>query len=459
MQSSVEQSSQGVHRFLGDAPKCKSGRVTETSQRADPASPDAPQARQSRRQVGPPLPSGRRGKDGVAGSPRRLRRRIRTALLVAFVVVLTVFCISFIPALFNPSYGASLSSRAAEWARGHGLGSVVTFVETEWYKLNPPKVGGAPPVGSFTGPTVPVRSIPRLRSRSLPMPPRLRSPAGVWLPGEGVWHPAGRTVDGVPAILTTTVRPDSLHTSYVVGVAWMDTRLLRAQLYSGAGIPGDGPFTHSAPITTAASRTLDAAFNGGFRTQDSNGGYFTDQRMIVPLRPGAASFVVYKDGSATIGAWGRQVKMSPAVTSVRQNLDLIVNNGKTVPGLLANDNYQWGATLGGAFYVWRSGIGVTRNGALVYVGGPSLAITSLANLLVDAGAVRAMELDINTDWVQYSTYNGRRDEPVTGANGASLLSNMTEAPSVYFQSWWIRDFFTMSVRRAPDAKPIARNPK
>jgi hypothetical protein len=151
--------------------------------------------------------------------------------------------------------------------------------------------------------------------------------------------------------------------------------------------------------------------------------------------------------------------MSPAVTSVRQNLDLIVNNGKTVPGLLANDNYQWGATLGGAFYVWRSGIGVTRNGALVYVGGPSLAITSLANLLVDAGAVRAMELDINTDWVQYSTYNGRRDEPVTGANGASLLSNMTEAPSVYFQSWWIRDFFTMSVRRAPDAKPIARNPK
>ena len=273
-----------------------------------------------------------------------------------------------------------------------------------------------------------------------------------------MWHPAGRTVDGVPAILTTTVRPDALHTSYVVGVAWMDTRLLRAQLYSGSGIPGGGPFSHSAPVTTAASRTLDAAFNGGFRTQDSNGGYFTDRRTIVPLRAGAASLVVYRDGSATIGAWGSQVKMSATVASVRQNLDLIVNNGKTVPGLIANDNSQWGATLGGAFYVWRSGIGVTRNGALVYVGGPSLAITSLANLLVDAGAVRAMELDINTDWVQYSSYAGPPNAPVSGANGSSLVSNMTEAPSVYFQSWWIRDFYTMSVRRAPDARPIARDP-
>jgi len=244
----------------------------------------------------------------------------------------------------------------------------------------------------------------------------------------------------------------------VVGVAWMDTRLLRAQLYSGSGIPGGGPFSHAAPVTTAASRTLDAAFNGGFRTQDSNGGYFTDRRMIAPLRPGAASFVVYRDGSVTIGAWGSQVKMSAGVASVRQNLDLIVNNGRTVPGLLANDNSQWGATLGGAFYVWRSGIGVTRDGALVYVGGPSLAISSLADLLVDAGAVRAMELDINTDWVQYSTYTGRPNAPVSGANGTSLLPNMTEAPSVYFESWWIRDFFTLSVRRAPDARALARVP-
>ena len=45
---------------------------------------------------------------------------------------------------------------------------------------------------------------------------------------------------------------------------------------------------------------------------------------------------------------------------------------------------------------------MTADGALVYVGGPGLNITDLADLLVRAGAVRAMELDINTDWVNFS---------------------------------------------------------
>jgi Phosphodiester glycosidase len=238
----------------------------------------------------------------------------------------------------------------------------------------------------------------------------------------------------------------------------MDPRLLRAQLYSGSEVPGGGPFPYSAPISTLASRTLDAAFNAGFKMQDANGGYYTDHRTVVPLRPGAASLVVYRDGSATIGAWGSEVAMSPEVASVRQNLDLIVNGGHAVPGLLANDNAQWGYTLGGAYAVWRSGIGVTRDGALVYVGGPSLRITSLANLLVDAGAVRAMELDINTDWVQYSTYRGAPGRAVSGAQGTSLLANMAGPPSRYFEPWWIRDFYTMSLRPAPDGRLTARLP-
>ena len=381
-------------------------------------------------------------------------RRIRSGVLLALLAFITLFSSSFIPAMLNPSYGVSMPSRAAEWFRDHGLGGVVNFLESRWYELNPPKVGGKPPAGSFAG--APLSST-TLRL-ALPSPDRLVSPAGAWLPGEGVWHPAGRMVAGVPAILTTTVRPDPLHTSYVVGVAWMDTRLLRAQLYSGSYIPGGGPYSHSAPILPLASRTLDAAMNAGFRLQDANGGYFTDGKVIAPLRNGAASFVIYRDGSATVGSWGNQVAMSPRIASVRQNLKLIVDNGKRVPGLIANDNSQWGATLGGGFYVWRSGIGVTRNGALVYVGGPSLAITSLANLLVQAGAVRAMELDINTDWVQYSTYRAAPNAPVTGANGTSLLSNMAGPASRYFQSWWTRDFFTMSVRPGPDVRPLAPTP-
>ena len=230
----------------------------------------------------------------------------------------------------------------------------------------------------------------------------------------------------------------------------MDPTLLRAQLYSGSYIPGHGPFTHSAPITSSASRTLVSAFNAGFRMQDANGGYYTDGRTIYPLRTGAASVVITKDGTMTVGAWGSNgLTMAMHPESVRQNLDLIVNDAKPVPGLTSVNAIKWGKTLGGTFNVWRSGLGVTKDGALVYVGGPALSISDLASVLVRAGAVRAMQLDINTDWVSYATFTGPNGQPVNGANGTNLLTgaeNMSYAPSHYFDTWWARDFFTMSLR-------------
>jgi len=56
-----------------------------------------------------------------------------------------------------------------------------------------------------------------------------------------------------------------------------------------------------------------------------------------PLRPGAASLVIYRDGSSTVAKWGRDAKLSSNVVAVRQNLDLLVDNGKAVAGLSAND--------------------------------------------------------------------------------------------------------------------------
>jgi hypothetical protein len=280
----------------------------------------------------------------------------------------------------------------------------------------------------------------------------MTSPAGQRLRGEGVWHPAGRLVGGIPAVYETWVRPDALHTSLVIGVAWMDTKLLRATLYSGSTIPGGGPYRHTAPIPPGAAKSLVAAFNAGFLMNNANGGYYTDGRTIMPLRTGAASFVIYRNGSVNIGDWGRDAALTPDVVSVRQNLDLLVDHGRPVPGLDANDTTKWGFTLGNAVYVWRSGVGITADGALVYAGGPGLNITTLADILARAGAVRAMELDINTDWVNLATYAPRgAAAPATPASGADLLPGMFGGPDRYFQSWWARDFFTMSARTLPPA--------
>ena len=374
------------------------------------------------------------------------RRRAITALGLITVLYLGYLGITLAQALTNPSYGVSMSARGAEWGREHGLGGFVTWVETEWYNLNPPKKGGKPSPNSFgSGPSY--VNVPA--SGHLPAPVRIISPASPALPGEGVWHVDGRrSAKGIPGVYEAFVRPDAVHTSFVVGVAWMDPSVLTARLYSGSFIPGGGPFKYSAPISAIASRTLVASFNAGFRMQDANGGYYTDGKIAngLRLRSGAASLVIYKNGKMTVGQWGRDFHMTNDVEAVRQNLDLIVDQSKPVAGLDSRDTKKWGVTLGGAAYVWRSGMGVTANGALVYVGGPSLSITGLADVLVRAGAVRAMELDINTDWVQYSTFAGPLGTSINGGDGTRLLSTMIGPPSRYFASWWNRDFITMSLR-------------
>jgi len=370
------------------------------------------------------------------------RRRALVLLALATIIVFMYLATTLFFALFNPTYGTSLSARAAEWGRQHSLGGFVTWAEKELY--NPPKSGGAPPKGSF-GSGTPVK---KFASHLVLAPPtNIVSPAKNPLAGEGVWHVAGRsTANGIPTVYEAFVRPDAVHTSYVVGVAWMDTNLLAAQLYSGSVIPGRGHFSHTAPVSAKDTEDLVAAFNAGFLTADSNGGYYTDGQMMVPLRQGAASVVIFKNGRMTVAKWGRDVVMTNQIASVRQNLDLIVDNAKPVAGLNNPNSLKWGRVLGNSYNVWRSGLGITKDGALVYVGGPSMSIADLADILIRAGAIEGMELDINVDWVQYSTYMGALNTPINGGNGTSLLSSMPGTPTRYFEAYWGRDFFTMSLR-------------
>ena len=135
----------------------------------------------------------------------------------------------------------------------------------------------------------------------------------------------------------------------------------------------------------------------------------------------------------------------PGVESARQNPVLLVDEGDPTALVLDANSPRWGATLGGTLYVWRSALRLTARGALVYAGGPGLSISDLASIMVRAGAVRPMELDINTDWVNYSVYSPSTPTgPASAVNGTSLLPDMTGGIGSYFASWWARDFITMS---------------
>lgn len=264
------------------------------------------------------------------------------------------------------------------------------------------------------------------------------------LPGEGVWRGAGRLVNHAPAVYTTTVRlPDA--PSVAAGVAWMNTSVLHARLYSGSLSPG-GLFWHwTAPISGAATRTLVAAFNGGFLLKDSAGGYLSEGHLVAPLRVGAASLVIYRNGQATVGQWGRDVSRTPAVVAVRQNLTLLVDHGRPVAGLSASDVKAWGISLYAKPTTWRSGLGITASGALVYVVGP-MTLTDLALVLVRAGAERAMTLDMNPLWPVFATYTPPLPHaPARPSNGVDLLPTMIQTPARFFQPAYARDFITMSI--------------
>jgi hypothetical protein len=315
------------------------------------------------------------------------------------------------------------------------MSSIIDRLERATY--HPPKVGGAPAKNSplSNAPEAPARPGPARPPAVKPLAPLvpLASPA---LPGEGTWHVVTK-VAGQPALQVAFLRPDAMHTSYTAGVAWMDTSRLRFVLHPGSQEPGGGPWPVPKVLTSAERPSLVAAFNGGFRLDAARGGFFEGGRTVGRLRPGAASLVITTDGRASVGQWGRDVGPGPSVEAVRQNLDLLVDGGRVVAGLDSNAQGRWGATIGNQLYVWRSGVGVTASGALVYVAGNRMSASSLAELLRRAGSVRAMELDINPQWTSFVTY------PAT----KNLLPDMQHSASRY-DTTSTRDFFAV-LKRSP----------
>jgi hypothetical protein len=195
------------------------------------------------------------------------------------------------------------------------------------------------------------------------------------------------------------------------------------------------PPNAGAAIGPQETPLLLGAFNGGFKTTTGAGGFEVDGQVLSPLVTGDASLVIDADGSAHIGVWGQSVPApGEQVVSVRQNLPPLVSGG--VPNPTVGDAYAWGAMLGPGPAVPRSALGEDASGNTLYAAGMSLVPGDLAAALVDAGAIDAMELDINPEWVQAV------GAPSPGAPLAALIPGQNR-PADQYQVGWNRDFVTV----------------
>lgn len=405
---------------------------------------------------------------------RRDRRRAGIGrLVVAIAVMLAVSATSwsFTGTLTDPG-SDPVTDRTANWMRDHHMNLIVDTIEqhignhpltngtvelsslpnapapaTQNATASPIAATAPTPTTSAPAPaaTVVTSSAPTTTAAPIDHTP---TPAGplidATLYGEGQWTANTREVNGIPATYTTFVRPDPANTGVVAAAVELVPAATRVVYVPGVQQPGGTGWAWGSTIPMDQRPDLVAAFNSGWKQKDAPSGIYTEGRTAVPLVDGLASLVIYADGHTDIGVWGSDVTMTPDVVSVRQNLHLVVVGSQPVSGLTTGGTGNWGSTKYQTQYTRRSGLGITTDGALVYVAGANLTTDTLARALVQVGAVRGMELDIHN---QHPTFNFFTPAPGTPdmVTGQSLLPDQVRPATRYLQPDQ-RDFFAVLVR-------------
>ncbi|MGA2452491.1 MAG: hypothetical protein ABSG93_03140 [Solirubrobacteraceae bacterium] len=365
-----------------------------------------------------------------------LPMRLRRIALVAALVALLPVVLDYWGAMSEPS-NSSLSIRSVEWLRDNGAAGLVARVESIYYTLTAPSKGGPtlralPKVGYGTS------GVGHPAAAAEGRPTRVAALVHPALPGEGVWHATRPSLAADPPLLVTTLRDQPEYPRVVAGLAWIDTKRTTLTLNPGRLEPSVPIPRGPMDVPIAKRPRLLATFNSGFKLGDSHGGFAVGGHTYAPLRDGQGTLVGYDNGSVNVLDWRYGSTIPPGVAFARQNLPLIVEEGR--PSSNIANSSEWGATVGNAILVWRSAIGIDKHGNLIYAAGEDQTVASLARTLIRAGAIRAMELDINSYWVTFITYGA------PGAEQPSKLLEGMERPATRYLEPDDRDFFALYSR-------------
>jgi hypothetical protein len=377
----------------------------------------------------------------AARPDRHGRRWRRTGLPVAltFLLLLTPVAYSYTTTMMQPS-SLPLWPRSVEWLRAHHGNWLVDEVEHYYYSWKTPAKGG-PQLTSLPTAGITDAATEKAEARQAGYVPAPISPVYAHpLPGEGVWRGTGPTVSGRSPVLLTTFRTEVDYPRIVAYVAWFDHTRTSVAWYPGRYEPPSAPVRGPMSVPPGQRSRLLATFNGGFIYSDGGNGSSINGRLYEPLKAGLATLVAYRSGRVDVKTWHGGPVAGPQVAFARQSLPLIIDHGRLNPAL--NDSSQWGFTLGNAVRVWRTGAGIDRHGNLIYAAADYQTVVTLARILQRAGAVRAMQLDINPEWPTLITYSHRG-----GLDPVRVVPNYQQPPTRYLVPD-DRDFFAV-YRRVP----------
>jgi hypothetical protein len=365
------------------------------------------------------------------GRAVRRRRRVRRIVIAApFLIGLSWAIVSYTAWTLQPT-SMTWSEHSAEWVRNEvPFGNwLVDRGEHVYYTVNAPKTGGPqlkalPTVGQTPARTSAPPQTSSPKSQTAAWPPPVKPVFPHPLPGEGVWKPTGPPAKGGPPVLVTTFRPELAYPQIVAYVAWFDHTRTEIGYYPGRYEPPNAAVRGPAMVPDDQRSRLLATFNGGFTYTDGANGSADNGRTNEPLKDANATLIGYRDGRIAIVNWSGGHDAGPDVAWARQSLAPIVWDGKLNPQLDDNPNSpQWGYTLGGLTRVWRSGVGIDRRGNLLYVAADDQTVITLAKILQHAGAVRAMEFDINPEWHTLITYTHDTNGLVPTMAGANPMQS------------------------------------
>ena len=361
---------------------------------------------------------------------------------VAVLVLLSPAAYSYTATMVQPS-SLPLGVRSVEWLRSHHGNWLVDEAESVYYGFKAPKKGGPqlrslPKVG-LTPATTSGGPARRHRAQTA-WPPRIKPVFTVALPGEGIWTPTGPPVDGHAPVLVTTFRSEADYPRIVAYLAWFDHTRTALAFYPGRYEPPNASVRGPMSVPSGQRWRLLATFNSGFIYKDGQNGSSVNGLSYEPLKDGLATLIGYRDGHVDIKTWTGGPNAGPRVAFARQSLPLIIQGGRLNPAL--NDSSQWGYTLGNAVRVWRTGVGIDRRGNLIYAAANDQTVITLARILQHAGAVRAMQFDINPEWPTLITYSHHG-----GLVPTKVVPNVQQ-PATRYLVPDDRDFFSV-YRRVP----------